>query len=182
MNRMITLVMAFGLLLSCKNEASPSTHSSPATVSPSTPPPAMTAPSAAPPVEPPAETPAPKEASPTQTGTRLCYLYQGSKDFVLLKITLAGADATGTLEYRENGKVLRTGDIRGQVQGDVLYGQYTYTSDGKTLIREVAFKLTAQEAREGQGETWELGGRTLFKNRNGLNYNSSLVMTSVTCP
>ncbi len=120
-----------------------------------------------------AQTPAPVDG---------CYAFTASKDTIWLRIQPQAQAVTGTLNYHFFEKDSNNGTIQGVMQGDTLFADYTFASEGVTSVREVAFMKKDNGFVEGYGEMEEKDGKMLFKNRSALNFDSQTKLSPVACP
>lgn len=88
---------------------------------------------------------------------------------------------TGTLMYNFYEKDKNTGTIEGKIDGDILFADYTFNSEGVKSVRPVAFKVTGNQFIEGYGETEENNGKMSFKNKDSLNFDHSITLAPFDC-
>lgn len=111
-----------------------------------------------------------------------CFVYQMQKDSALLHLETAGRGVTGKLSYHLYEKDSNTGTLAGIMEGDTFIARYTFTSEGRESIREVAFLKTGSGWVEGFGDVKDSAGIALFKNRSTLNCEKGLRFDRVDCP
>lgn len=111
-----------------------------------------------------------------------CFAYQTSNDLVSLKLTTITPAVSGDLEYAFMGKDKNAGTIRGEMRGDTLLADYTFQSEGKTSVRQVAFLLRRDGFVEGYGDAEQQGDKMVFKNRDALNFGGTMVLKKLPCP
>lgn len=111
-----------------------------------------------------------------------CYAYIKNRDTATLQINIEGEELTGDLNYRLFEKDSNKGKIAGEMRGDTVIAEYTFDSEGMRSVREVIFVRKADGALyEGTGEVMEKGGKTIFKNRSALKFNSGLIFKPTDC-
>ena len=67
------------------------------------------------------------------------------------------------------------------MNGEILFADYTFNSEGMQSVRPVAFKKTRENFIEGYGETEIKNGKTTFKNKDSLNYTHSFLLMPFDC-
>lgn len=110
-----------------------------------------------------------------------CYASYSNKDTILLKIEVFPNVVTGVLKYQIEGKDSNEGTIDGKLNGDTLFANYTFSSEGKSSIREVAFLIREGEVTEGFGELKEESGAMMFKDRSVVNFSKGIKFTKIDC-
>lgn len=114
---------------------------------------------------------------PAQT----CYTGYLMKDTILLKVERFPNVVTGVLEYRFYEKDRSKGELDGKIYGDTLVANYTFSSEGKKSIRQVAFLLKNDLAIEGLGEMEDRNGKMIFKNLNEIKFDGILTLHKTNC-
>lgn len=99
---------------------------------------------------------------------------------VSLHTDAVGNKVSGHLSYNYADKDDNSGTILGEYKGDTLYADYTFVSEGKESIREVAFVKNGATLTEGFGDIMEEGGKVSFKNKATLSY-TGIVVTETPC-
>ncbi len=69
----------------------------------------------------------------------------------------------------------------GVLKGDTLIAAYTFTSEGKRSVRQVAFLIKDTTATEGYGDVRKQKDSILFKNTAALKL-GSWVLKEIPCP
>ncbi|MDD7886099.1 hypothetical protein [Flavivirga sp. 57AJ16] len=69
--------------------------------------------------------------------------------------------------------------MNGKLNGDTLFGEYTFMSEGIESKREVAFLIKDHQLIEGYGELNE--DRTAFVDKNNISYTSTMPLTKTDC-
>lgn len=109
-----------------------------------------------------------------------CYQYTSGKDTVLLSLTNDGDVVSGSLKYSLYEKDGNDGTIKGVMKSDTLIADYTFHSEGKESVREVTFLKKGQAFIEGFGDSKEVNGKMIFRNKQALHYDG-LVLSRITC-
>ncbi len=110
-----------------------------------------------------------------------CYAHYSSGDTILLKIEVFPNVVTGVLKYQLSGKDKNEGTIEGKLDGNKLFVDYTFASEGKTSVREVAFLLNGDEATEGFAEVESANGKMIFKNKADIDFSNGIKFTKIDC-
>ena len=115
------------------------------------------------------------------TPAQYCYSYIKNKDTARITIMSSGAITTGELSYSLFEKDKNNGIFEGELHGDTILAEYTFSSEGKESVRQVAFLKKGDQLLEGYAEVMEKGGKTVFKNKSDLKFGEGLVFTKVNC-
>ncbi len=110
-----------------------------------------------------------------------CYAYTSPNDTITLKVIHVGSTITGTLVYHFKEKDKNMGTIQGAIKNNTLIADYTFMSEGITSVRQVAFKLQNNVFIEGYGEMVNQDNKSIFKNLDALNFDSSMQLTEIAC-
>ncbi|MCE7042456.1 hypothetical protein [Dyadobacter sp. CY312] len=110
----------------------------------------------------------------------ICYSSIVKKDTVLLNAHMSGDSVTGSLGYKLYEKDQNNGSILGKMYGDTLRGMYTFMSEGKESVREVAFIKKDSLLVEGYGALEEKNGKTVFKDPQQLKFDG-IVLAKAPC-
>lgn len=113
--------------------------------------------------------------------TTTCYTYATDNDSIMLQLTRKGSVVEGELTYILYEKDLNRGTINGVLKGDTLFADYTFTSEGRTSVREVAFVERSNELVEAFGEIEEQNGKFVFSDRSMLTLNENVVLRASEC-
>jgi hypothetical protein len=116
-----------------------------------------------------------------ETTSISCYRYIHTRDTVILRTTLINNIITGTLEYKFYEKDHNQGTIQGKMNGDILFADYSFNSEGMASRRPVAFKKIGKNFVEGYGETQNINGKEVFKNADSLDFSHSIVLQPYDC-
>jgi len=121
-------------------------------------------------------------AANTPTETQNCYTYVKNKDTILLSTTETGSQVTGNLEYNLDEKDRNTGSVAGIVRGDTLLLNYTFQSEGRQSVRQLAFLKQGNELMEGYAEVEEKADTVVFKDPETLKFSKEMVLEKTGCP
>lgn len=110
-----------------------------------------------------------------------CYSYVKDRDTVSLTFIKAGNAIAGNLNYNLFEKDKNAGTIAGIIKGDTIIADYTFTSEGTTSYRQVAFLKKGDQLAEGYGPSQEKDGQTKFTAVSKLKFGGSVVLSAVQC-
>lgn len=110
-----------------------------------------------------------------------CYASFSGKDTILLKIEVFPNVVNGILKYHIREKDKNEGTIEGKFAGDTLFADYTFSSEGKTSVREVAFLVNDGQAIEGYGNMEEKNGKMVFTDKAGIDFSEGTRLVLVDC-
>lgn len=108
-----------------------------------------------------------------------CYNYNDGESSISLEIIENDKEVKGYLTYTLVEKDKNYGDFTGKFQNDVLIANYTFQSEGKKSIRQVAFKVVGDKLIEGYGELNNDG--TEFKDFDNIDFTSTMPLTKTDC-
>ncbi len=110
-----------------------------------------------------------------------CFSSSKGKNTVYLKIERFPNVVTGIIEYNFYKKDSSKGTIDGVLKGDTLISAYTFISEGKRSVKQVAFLNKDTTATEGYGDVRKRKDSILFKNTAALKF-GSWVLREIPCP
>lgn len=110
-----------------------------------------------------------------------CYAYIKDKDTAKITMMSSGPITTGELSYNLFEKDKNNGIFEGELHGDTLIAEYTFNSEGKESIRQVAFLKKGKQLVEGFGDMEEKNGKMMFKNTSSLKFGESMVFEQTDC-
>ncbi len=113
--------------------------------------------------------------------TQTCYAYIKNRDTATLTMMSSGAITTGELKYNLFEKDKNNGIFEGELRGDTLIAEYTFNSEGKESVRQVAFLKKGDQLVEGFGDVEEKNGKMMFKDTSKLTFGESMVFNKVDC-
>jgi hypothetical protein len=117
----------------------------------------------------------------TSTNNTACFAYQSANDTVLLTLTAIEPNVLGNLVYVYSGKDKNSGTVAGTMRGDTLLADYTFMSEGKSSVRQVAFLRKSDGFVEGYGDSKMEGGKTFFKNTGALTFGNTMILKKLPC-
>ncbi|MEO8534938.1 MAG: hypothetical protein ABI441_14365 [Flavobacterium sp.] len=125
---------------------------------------------------------APKEAEIAEPAGNQCYSYASNNSMVDLSFNVnSQQEVNGTLSYNISGKDKNEGILVGNMKGDTLIADYTFTSEGISSVREVAFLSREGTFIEGYGETVEANDKITFKDKSKLKFDQKNILIKVDC-
>lgn len=110
-----------------------------------------------------------------------CYQYIKNRDTATLSLKTENNKVNGTLGYNLYEKDKNAGVITGLVKGDTIIAGYTFQSEGKTSVREVAFLKKGDQLTEGFGDIEEVKGKFKYKDISKLKFDGSIVFSKIEC-
>ncbi|MBK9982282.1 MAG: hypothetical protein IPP15_07640 [Saprospiraceae bacterium] len=110
-----------------------------------------------------------------------CYRYFGNKDSIYLQLSEVYGMMTGMLLIKNYQKDQNLGTLQGKMMGDMLLAEYTFKSEGKMSVRQVAFRKKGDAYIEGFGDVQDVNGKTIFKDPKTLKFDESRVFSKVPC-
>lgn len=122
-----------------------------------------------------------KEEMKIQVPDQACYIGAQGKDTIQLVVEQFPNVVTGRLSYNFNEKDDNKGTFDGKLFGDTLIADYTFISEGKSSVREIAFLLRDSTATEGYGPVEEKDGKMIITDRSQLNFKSAVVLNKTSC-
>ncbi|TDW52403.1 hypothetical protein EV144_1011093 [Flavobacterium sp. 270] len=125
---------------------------------------------------------APKEAEVVEPAGNQCYSYSANNSMVDLSFNVnSHQEVNGTLSYNISGKDKNEGILVGNMKGDTLIAEYTFTSEGVSSVREVAFLHKDATFIEGYGDTIEANDKVTFKDKSKLKFDQKNTLVKVDC-
>ena len=113
--------------------------------------------------------------------TSECYINTKNKDSMVLTLTIKNNLVTGNMNYQVMGKDKNKGTLQGKMRGDTLFADYTFWSEGKQSVRQVAYLKKDSSLLEGYGDVEEKGNKMVFKNTSVLNFGKGVVLQKTAC-
>jgi hypothetical protein len=83
--------------------------------------------------------------------------------------------------YHYFEKDRNTGTLKGQMNGDTLFATYTFMSEGKESVRNVAFLKTENEMKEGYGNLNPASGEPDFTDKSAIKFDNKFVLKKTNC-
>lgn len=110
-----------------------------------------------------------------------CYQYIKNRDTAKLSFMTSGTITTGELSYHFAEKDSNKGIIKGEMRGDTLIADYTFSSEGKESVRQVAFLKKGDQMLEGFGDVLEKDGKMIFKDLHTLKFGQPIIFDKTDC-
>ena len=110
-----------------------------------------------------------------------CYQMILKQDTATMQLTVKDSTVTGELQYDRHEKDRNTGTLQGVLRNDVIVADYTFQSEGTTSVREVVFKIQDRALLEGFGAVTEQNGKTVFQNKDGLQFQTATPFRKIAC-
>lgn len=110
-----------------------------------------------------------------------CYRYFGNKDSIYLQLSEVYGMMTGMLLIKNYQKDQNLGTLQGKMMGDILLAEYSFKSEGRMSVRQVAFRKKGDSYVEGFGDVQDVNGKTVFKDPKTLKFDESRVFSKVPC-
>lgn len=110
-----------------------------------------------------------------------CYASSSKKDTIFLKLEIFPNTVTGILKYNFFEKDKNQGIIEGKLIEDKIFADYTFTSEGKKSVRELAFLIKGKEIIEGIGAMKEENGKLIFKDHNMIDFTNGIKFSPINC-
>ncbi|MEP7258837.1 MAG: hypothetical protein ABI687_10615 [Flavitalea sp.] len=110
-----------------------------------------------------------------------CYGLFSNKDTVLLHFGITDNKASGELVYNLWQKDKNSGTFRGEMNGDTLFANYTFMSEGIESSRELAFLKVGDGFSEGYGRIDEKSGQPDFSDKSAIKFDSNFVLRKMDC-
>jgi hypothetical protein len=106
-------------------------------------------------------------------------LYDQNNTRIEIKLQLIKKKASRTIEYALAKKDKNTGTFKGTFENNILIADYTFQSEGKKSVRQIAFQLHGEKLVEGYGEVTADG--TKFIDISKIRFNSIMPLTKTNC-
>ena len=110
-----------------------------------------------------------------------CYQYIKNGDTATMTMMSSGPITTGELTYKLAEKDSNNGIFEGELHADTLIAEYTFGSEGKESVRQVAFLKKGDQLIEGFGDVEDKNGKMMFKNTATLKFDGAIVFNKVDC-
>jgi hypothetical protein len=104
-----------------------------------------------------------------------CYAFHEGGSSIELKLEVTGDAVSGSLLYSLEEKDKNTGTIKGTVKGNTVDAYYTFSSEGKTSVREVIFQWVDNSLIEGIGEHIERNDTSFYEDKKKVTFTDSKV-------
>lgn len=110
-----------------------------------------------------------------------CFASFSQQDSIWLKLDFSENMASGILIYHFFEKDSNKGSLQGVLKGDTLVADYTFQSEGKTSVREVAFLIKKDSVVEGFGNMEEHNKKQRFKNNVEIDFSKGIIFKKIDC-
>lgn len=125
---------------------------------------------------------APKEAEIVEPAGDQCYASSGNGSVIEMSFNVnSHQEVNGKLSYNLSGKDKNEGTLIGNMKGDTLIADYTFTSEGVSSVREVAFLQKDGTLIEGFGDVISTNDKVTFKDKSKLKFDAKNALTKVDC-
>ncbi|MEZ0181581.1 hypothetical protein AB9T89_05010 [Flavobacterium oncorhynchi] len=125
---------------------------------------------------------APKEAQIEEPAGDQCYALRTNGNVIELSFNVnSHQEVNGKLNYNIAGKDKNEGTLIGNMKGDTLIADYTFTSEGVSSVREVAFLQKDGALIEGFGDVVQANDKVTFKDKTKLKFDQKNTLTKVDC-
>lgn len=111
--------------------------------------------------------------------TSECYRYINNKDTIVLHLNNVDNVINGQLYYNLYEKDNNKGVFEGTFDGDILIAYYTFKSENKNYIRQIAFKKQGYNLVEGYGDMEEKNGKMIFIDIPSIHFDTTSVVLKV---
>jgi hypothetical protein len=125
---------------------------------------------------------APKEAEIVEPAGDQCYISTANNSTIKLSFNVnSHQEVNGKLSYSLYGKDKNEGTLIGNMKGDTLIADYTFTSEGVSSVREVAFLHVDGTFIEGYGDVVNGNDKVTFKDKKKLKFDAKTTLTKMDC-
>ena len=125
---------------------------------------------------------APKEAQIEEPAGDQCYALRTNGNVIELSFNVnSHQEVNGKLNYNIAGKDKNEGTLIGNMKGDTLIADYTFTSEGVSSVREVAFLQKDGALIEGFGDVIQANDKVTFKDKTKLKFDKKNRLTKTDC-
>ena len=125
---------------------------------------------------------APKEAQIEEPAGDQCYALRANGNVIELSFNVnSHQEVNGKLSYNISGKDKNEGTLIGNMKGDTLIADYTFTSEGVSSVREVAFLQKDGLLIEGFGDVVQANDKVTFKDKTKLKFDKKNRLTKTDC-
>lgn len=125
---------------------------------------------------------APKEAEIVEPAGDQCYASSTDGNVIEMSFNVnSHQEVNGKLSYNLTGKDKNEGTLIGNMKGDTLIADYTFSSEGVSSVREVAFLQKDGTLIEGFGDVISTNDKVTFKDKSKLKFDAKNTLTKVDC-
>ncbi|MCZ8089868.1 hypothetical protein [Flavobacterium sp.] len=106
-------------------------------------------------------------------------MYDQNNTRIEIKLQLIKKKASRTIEYALAKKDRNTGTFKGTFENNIFIADYTFQSEGKKSVRQIAFQLQDDQLVEGCGEVTADGTKLIDISK--IKFNSTMPLTKTNC-
>ncbi len=122
-----------------------------------------------------------EETQPPRTESDLtCYSKQ-DRDTIVLSYRSIADSVTGSLQYHIAEKDKNTGTFYGRFNGDTLFAEYVFQSEGMDSRRQLAFLKKDNSLLQGFGPVSEQGNRQFFTDKSKIRFDTGIELKKSAC-
>lgn len=110
-----------------------------------------------------------------------CYLFVQARDSIKLSLLQQNGKIKGRLHFMFYEKDKSHGTIEGEMKGDTLFANYSFTSEGMLSYREVAFLKRDDSFILGSGEIENSGNTDVFKDHAAIEFSDGVILKNTDC-
>lgn len=110
-----------------------------------------------------------------------CYQYIKDKDSVEMKVVYMGNAVSGSMTYKLSGKDRNNGTFSGDMNGSLIVAYYTFFSEGRQSVRQIALKQEKGSLTEGYGYVYTRNDSVLFRNIDSLQFDKGIKLDETPC-
>jgi len=110
-----------------------------------------------------------------------CYSQIVQRDTAFLQLENKGGIVNGSLSYNIYQKDRNDGTLQAELAGDVITGWYLFKSEGVVSVRQVSWKINADDLWPAIGEMIQRNDTAMFAQPDKLQYDSSRPFKKVPC-
>lgn len=115
------------------------------------------------------------------TEPKSCYSFNNGKDSIAMSIEIENNKAKGDLKFDYYEKDSNTGKFVGILNGDTLWANYTFISEGIESNREIVFLKQGDMWIQGYGEIMEKNNAFAFVNHEDIRFDNNFALEKVEC-
>ncbi|QSW89840.1 MULTISPECIES: hypothetical protein [Flavobacterium] len=124
----------------------------------------------------------PKEAEIVEPAGDQCYEWSSKGNVIAMSFNVnSHQEVNGKLRYDLVGKDKNEGTLIGNMKGDTLIADYTFSSEGVSSVREVIFLQKDGTLIEGYGEVVTANDKVSFKDRKQIKFDQKNTLVKVDC-
>lgn len=121
------------------------------------------------------------ESPEAPTNQMTCFAFNNGEDSIMMSLERKGNQVHGNLSFNYYEKDSNRGTFLGNINGDTLWANYSFLSEGIVSNREVVFLRKEDDLIQGYGEVTEREGNLVFTNRNDIRFDNNFILSKVAC-